>query len=220
MAAWGGDAARRQGCLAASQTAGPVGPWLARPGGYPRAANRRVFLGPGRSRWHWQLPQRPASVVHARYMPGGPQRCACTADGAKKAQRARTVKTPLQKEVLEASYMSERGLRLLQLPGAVLAGRRTTACPWSSLPSSLWSWGGLTWRPPRSRSHLHADCCLRPLAVNAFPSEEHRRALGERIGLLEGQVQVSLREALTTAVGRRGRVCACEWMAWQRLPWR
>lgn len=50
---------------------------------------------------------------------------------ASKQSRQRKIKTPLQKEVLEASYL-----------------------------------------------------------INPFPSEEHRRALGERIGLTEGQVQV------------------------------
>jgi hypothetical protein len=85
------------------------------------------------------------------------------------ANKPRLTKTPLQKEVLEASYKRE------------LFRSRPDAGEGARLP-------GL--RGCSARTSL-----IRPrpiIAVNHFPSEEYRRALGDRIELTEQQVQVRL----------------------------
>ena len=79
--------------------------------------------------------------------------------------RARSIKTPLQKEALEAAYLSK--------------SRRL----FSSIKQTQWP-------------SLFRLLCLElqlsfHVAVNQFPAEEVRKALGDRIQLTENQVQVS-----------------------------
>lgn len=87
--------------------------------------------------------------------------------------RARSIKTPLQREALEAAFLSE--------------------IPTFSDRSSLFFHAPCV-MPPVScpglvSQYTSAQYFLLP-AVNQFPAEEVRRALGDRIQLTENQVQV------------------------------
>lgn len=78
------------------------------------------------------------------------------------AQKAkRNVKTPLQKEVLEASFQSETG--------------------WCSRSPAA-----RTERSPRAQ----LTCVLGAAAVDANPTQQHRKALADKLELSEEQVQV------------------------------
>lgn len=77
--------------------------------------------------------------------------------------RARSIKTPLQREALEAAYLSKS----CSQPALLLQQTRA--------------------------AHALGNCYSMTAlcsAVNQFPAEEVRRALGDRIQLTENQVQV------------------------------
>lgn len=84
--------------------------------------------------------------------------------------RARSIKTPLQREALEAAFLSETH---------AFSSRSSLGC---HAPYYMSSSG-----PPAYRRSVFFSLP----AVNQFPAEEVRRALGDRIQLTENQVQVS-----------------------------
>lgn len=84
----------------------------------------------------------------------------------------RSQKTPIQKEALEAAFKSKR-------PAA--------DCQLGKLCADAFSHTGCI-AEPFGIQYTYVSLCMR--AVMQFPPEEVRRALGERIGLTEQQVQV------------------------------
>jgi hypothetical protein len=124
----------------------------------------------------------------------------------------RQIKTPLQQEVLEASYLRKQPA--CQGPVCPVYAMPASRI-WVALPQPLgpccYCSPGATASSCAALQHcymtklpvIHAftrqcqDCATASMltrhlcaAVNAFPSAEHRRTLGDRIGLTESQVQV------------------------------
>lgn len=106
------------------------------------------------------------------------------------------MKTPLQKEALEAAFLSEFYPAVTGEGHCLSMFHLCCRCTTPLLPCGHWKAADVL---PLLVSH---PCCcwysppltwdMGALAVNAFPAEEVRAALGNRIGLSEQQVQVEL----------------------------